>query len=61
MKRWYTVSYITDGRHQNVVEWEGFAEDSSDAEMQAMEDDYYYWKHVSTSYYERDESDVDIE
>ena len=26
MKRWYTVSYITDGRHQNVVEWEGFAE-----------------------------------
>jgi hypothetical protein len=50
MKRWYTVSYISDGRHQEVREWEGIAEDSVDAVDQAMEDDYYFWKWVSTDY-----------
>jgi hypothetical protein len=58
MKRWYTVSYISDGRHQEVREWEGIAEDSVDAVDQAMEDDYYYWKFVSTDYYEVEDDAV---
>ena len=57
LKRWYTVEYVTDGRYQSVVEWEGFAEDSYDAMMQAMEDDYYFGTHLSTDYYELEDDD----
>ena len=40
----YRVRYLDDKTGESVMEWEGEAEDSSDALDQAQDGDYYFGK-----------------
>ncbi len=40
----YRVRYLDNKTGESVMEWEGEAEDSSDALDQAWDDDYYFGK-----------------
>lgn len=40
----YRVRYLDDKTGESVMEWEGEAEDSSDALDQAQDEDYYFGK-----------------
>ena len=44
----YEVRYLDSKYGDTVMRWEGYAEDASDALDEAMRNDYYFGRYLST-------------